>query len=94
MPDSQRLDGGTLAAIETNFLGEAADGLNNFCPFNRYASIACWANSHEASAQTLTHSQIEERTIECRAIEAANWGMPVVNFDRMVNHELRQAVLI
>jgi hypothetical protein len=35
-------------------------------------------------AQSLTPSQLNERTIERRAIEAANWGMPVVNFDRMV----------
>jgi len=35
-------------------------------------------------AQTWTPSQLTERTIQRRAIEAANWGMPVVNFDRMV----------
>jgi hypothetical protein len=42
------------------------------------------ATSHELYAQTLTSSQLTERPIERRAIEAANWGMPVVNCDRMV----------
>ena len=38
-----------------------------------------------AEAQTAsTPTQLADRTIERRAIEAANWGMPVVNFDRMV----------
>ena len=41
-------------------------------------------------AQALTTDQLAERTIERRAIEAANWGMPVVNFDRMVQAMLAE----
>ena len=47
------------------------------------------ALSSPADAQKAsTPSQIIERTIERRAIEAVNWGIPVVNFDRMVQATL------
>jgi len=43
------------------------------------------ALSRPAEAQTaLTPAQLTERAIERRAIEAVNWGMPAVKFDRMV----------
>jgi hypothetical protein len=47
-------------------------------------AASMFVTSHTPYAQTLTPSQLAERTIERRAIEAVNWGMPVVNFDRMV----------
>lgn len=34
-------------------------------------------------AQEFSPEQLTRRTIERRAVEAANWGMPVVNYDRM-----------
>ena len=47
------------------------------------------ALSSPADAQKAsTRSQIIERTIERRVIEAVNWGIPVVNFDRMVQANL------
>lgn len=35
------------------------------------------------AAQNFSPEQLTRRTIERRAIEAANWGMPAVNYDRM-----------
>lgn len=47
--------------------------------------LAAFAVPSAASfAQHRTPSQIEDRTIERRAVEAVNWGMPAVNYDRMV----------
>jgi hypothetical protein len=42
------------------------------------------ATSQACFAQTLTPDQLAQRTIERRAIEAANWGMPAVNYDLML----------
>ncbi len=42
-------------------------------------AVACAAIS--AHAQDLTPEQLAERSIERRAVEAAIWGMPAVNFD-------------
>jgi hypothetical protein len=36
------------------------------------------------TAQKLSPAQLTQRNIERRAVEAANWGMPVVNYDRML----------
>lgn len=53
-----------------------------------FALVFAAAISQSADAQMLTPEQLAQRTIERRAIEAANWGMPVVNFDRMVQATL------
>lgn len=37
-----------------------------------------------ASADDKLVKDLDARTIEGRAIEAVNWGMPVVNFDLML----------
>ncbi|OMQ41602.1 hypothetical protein [Ensifer sp. 1H6] len=37
-----------------------------------------------ASADDKLVKDLDARTIESRAIEAVNWGMPVVNFDLML----------
>ncbi len=37
-----------------------------------------------ACAQKFTADDLNRRTIERRAIAAMNWGMPAVNYDRMV----------
>ena len=37
-----------------------------------------------ARAQDFSANDLTRRTIERRAIEAVNWGMPAVNYDRMV----------
>jgi hypothetical protein len=42
-----------------------------------------WA-AVSAHSQSLTPDELARRTIERRAIEAVNWGMPAVNYDRMV----------
>lgn len=41
------------------------------------------APSSRTSAANLTPEKIAQRTVERRAIEAVNWGMPAVNYDRM-----------
>lgn len=40
--------------------------------------------STAGTAAGLTADELRNRTIERRAIEAVNWGIPVVNFDRML----------
>jgi hypothetical protein len=34
-------------------------------------------------AQNFSADELARRTVERRAVEAVNWGIPVVNFDRM-----------
>jgi hypothetical protein len=41
-----------------------------------------------ADAQQFSADELTRRTIERRAVEVANWGMPVVNFDRMAQAAL------
>ena len=55
-------------------------------PLARLIGVALGSPADAQKAST--PSQIIERTIERRAIEAVNWGMPVVNFDRMVQATL------
>jgi hypothetical protein len=43
--------------------------------------------SHPANAQTL--SQLTDRTVQRRAVEAVNWGMPAVNYDLMLQEALK-----
>jgi len=51
--------------------------------------IALAAAASQASfAQTLTPEQLAQRAIERRAVEAAIWGMPVVNYDLMLQEML------
>jgi hypothetical protein len=51
--------------------------------------IALAAAASQASfAQTLTPEQLAQRSIERRAVEAAIWGMPVVNYDLMLQEML------
>lgn len=44
-------------------------------------ALACVAGA--ANAQTVPRGDLEQRTVERRAIEAIIWGMPAVNFDLM-----------
>jgi hypothetical protein len=46
------------------------------------------AISQAASAQTLTPDQLEQRSIERRAVGAAIWGMSAVNYDLMLQEML------
>ena len=49
-------------------------------------------SSASVLAQTsFTPDQLAARTIERRAVEAVNWGIPAVNFDRMVQAVVRDA---
>jgi hypothetical protein len=41
-----------------------------------------------ATAQTLSSDELNRRTIERRAVEAVIWGMPVVNYDTMLQEML------
>jgi hypothetical protein len=41
------------------------------------------ASLNSSNAQTLTSDQLAQRTVERRAVEAAIWGMPLVNTDAM-----------
>ena len=36
-----------------------------------------------AAVDVLSASELVERTVQRRAVEAVNWGMPAVNFDRL-----------
>jgi hypothetical protein len=36
-----------------------------------------------AQAQSVSAEDLTRRTVERRAVEAVNWGMPAVNFDLM-----------
>jgi hypothetical protein len=49
--------------------------------FSSLALICAVASAH---AQNPSLDDLARRTIERRAVEAVNWGMPVVNYDRMV----------
>jgi hypothetical protein len=45
----------------------------------------------ESDANVFITSQLGERTLERRAVEAAIWGMPLVAFDAMRQAFLRDA---
>ena len=58
-----------------------------------YASFPLWAlaqdqNSPSISAFSL--AELVERTLERRAVEAAIWGMPAVNYDLMLQEMLNK----
>jgi hypothetical protein len=48
------------------------------------------AISQPSVAQTLAPEQLAQRSIERRAIEAVNWGMPAVNYDLMLQEMLNK----
>jgi hypothetical protein len=48
-------------------------------------------SAEEAEPMTYTPAQLEERTLHRRAIEAAIWGMPAVNYDAMYQALVRDA---
>src|ERR1700754_4704416 len=53
------------------------------------SAIALAAAFSQASfAQSPTLEQLAQRTVERRAIEAVNWGMPAVNYDLMLQEML------
>jgi hypothetical protein len=52
------------------------------------ALIGCAAAS--AHAQEFSARDLAQRTIERRAVEAVNWGMPAVNYDLMLQEMLRK----
>ena len=53
------------------------------------SAIALVAMMSQASlAQTPAPDQLAQRNIERRAVEAAIWGMPVVNYDLMLQEML------
>jgi hypothetical protein len=45
----------------------------------------------QVQAQTVASDDLIRHAIERRAIEAVNWGIPVVNFDRLVQAMVRDA---
>jgi hypothetical protein len=45
----------------------------------------------EAPPMTFTPAQLQERTLHRRAIGAAIWGMPAVNYDAMYQALVRDA---
>ena len=48
------------------------------------AAFALIFTSASALAQNFSSEELGRRTIERRAVEAINWGMPAVNFDLML----------
>jgi hypothetical protein len=55
------------------------------------AVLALLYSTTFAQAQTLTSHDVARRSVERRAIEAVNWGMPAVNFDLMLQAMIREA---
>ena len=56
-------------------------------------AVAIWpmASSSPALAQTnWTADELAARTVERRAVEAVNWGMPAVNYDLMLQEMLNK----
>ena len=47
-------------------------------------ALAIICSTASAQAQTFSADDLARRTIERRAVEAVNWGMPAVNYDLMV----------
>lgn len=48
-----------------------------------FAALALMCAVSSTHAQTLSTDDLARRAIERRAVEAVNWGMPAVNYDRM-----------
>jgi hypothetical protein len=48
-----------------------------------WATLALIVTAISAQAQTFSAQDLARRTIERRAVEAAIWGMPLVNTDAM-----------
>src|SRR5262245_31922534 len=48
------------------------------------AILSLCASVTVAEAQSLSPADLEQRTIQRRAVEAVIWGMPAVNFDLML----------
>src|SRR5262245_33110827 len=48
------------------------------------ASWLCAREVHSDETQNFTPAQLAERAIHRRAVEAVIWGMPAVNFERML----------
>jgi hypothetical protein len=55
------------------------------------ATIALICAITQAHAQNLSPDELARRTVERRAVEAVNWGMPAVNYDRMIQAMVRDA---
>src|SRR6185437_16017383 len=51
--------------------------------FSLFAALALTCAAGIAHAQNLSADELARRTVERRAVEAAIWGMPVVNYDLM-----------
>ena len=51
-------------------------------------ALAVLVTTAPTFAQNLSPEELNRRTIERRAIEAAIWGMPVVNYDLMLQEML------
>jgi hypothetical protein len=56
-----------------------------------YVTACGVAPSASAQAPGMSPEDLACRTIERRAIEAVNWGMPAVNYDRMYQAMVRDA---
>jgi hypothetical protein len=48
------------------------------------ASLGLSALCAETAAHKFTKEELQQRSLHCRAVEAVIWGMPAVNFDRML----------
>jgi hypothetical protein len=52
---------------------------------------AALSSSSSVAQTTWTAAELAERTLQRRAVEAASWGMPLVNFDAMRQAYFRDA---
>ena len=52
------------------------------------AVVAASSVSVMSAATAFTQQELHERTIERRAVEAVNWGIPAVNYDLMLQQML------
>jgi len=57
-------------------------------------SILAICGAAAAYAQSFSPEELIRRTVKRRAIEAVNWGIPAVNFDRMVQATINDATIL
>ena len=53
--------------------------------------VALISTTISAQAQNLSAEELTRRSVERRAVEAAIWGMPIVNYDLMLQEMLTKA---
>lgn len=85
LPDIEEVEG-------TNYLRERKPDMRTKLTLLALAAVlALAALGSSAETQTVSSEDLMRRTVERRAVEAAVWGMPLVNFDAMRQAYFRDA---